>query len=81
MRITVLDSSALLTILLPEADAQAYMHQLADAEDARLSAINYTETSMVYASRAESGAAYARVDRLIAEMGIKIEEVLPILRS
>ena len=49
----IVDSSALLAIILGEPDAAAYGHALADARRCRMSAANWLEAAMVVDGRAD----------------------------
>jgi ribonuclease VapC len=70
----IVDSSALVAILLNKPEAQVLRAVLARAIRVGLSAATYLESSIVMARR-HGHAGVARVDRLIAEFGMAVESV------
>lgn len=70
----ILDTSALLAILLNEADAAAYANAIVDAADRRISAATWVETAQVITTRrGERGVEVFRA--LVEKMQAKIEPV------
>ncbi|HXX12347.1 MAG TPA: type II toxin-antitoxin system VapC family toxin [Burkholderiales bacterium] len=70
----ILDTSALLAILLNEADAAAYATAIAEAADRRISAATWVETAQVITTRrGERGVDAFRA--LVKKMQAKIEPV------
>lgn len=67
----IVDSSALIAILLNEADAPAFAAALRESSDAIMAAPTLVETTIVAESRLRAGGA-ARLDELIAEAEIAI---------
>jgi ribonuclease VapC len=50
----VIDTCALLAILLAEADAEVYAHAIEEAEDCRMSAAKYLEAALVIDSKGDA---------------------------
>jgi len=70
----VIDSSALIAILIGEHDAALFAQTIANAESRRISAATLLETAIVIESRhGESGS--AKLDELMREADIQIEPV------
>ncbi len=70
----IVDTSALVTILRDEPDAEAYARALATADTPRISAANYLETAIVI-DASKDPIASRHVDDLVAAAGLKIEAV------
>jgi len=70
--VIVLDSSALVAILRREAEADAFLHVIADVERCFLSSVSLLETSMVLAGRGGGHAAWTELDALITTAGIQV---------
>lgn len=70
----IVDSSALVAVLLQEPDAVVFSDALALVGPKRLSAASYVETSIVIDRRGDPVAS-RQVDNLIRRTGIKIEAV------
>ena len=66
----VVDTSAIIAMLLGEAEAAQYANLLADAADVRMSAVTDYETRVVL--RPRGPAMIVRYDALLAEIGISI---------
>ena len=67
----VIDSSALIALLLGEPETAAFVAAIAAASRRLLGAPSYLETAIVMVSRS-GPAAKERLDRLLAELGIEI---------
>lgn len=72
----IVDSSALVAILLQEPDAVVFSDALAVVGPKSLSAASYVETSIVVDRRGDPVAS-RQVDNLIRRSGIRIEPVTP----
>jgi ribonuclease VapC len=70
----IIDSSAIVAIMLSEPDAARYLAALAAAKDARMSAATYVETGIV-ADCSRNAADGRRLDALLREAGVTIEPV------
>ena len=72
----ILDTSALLAVLLDEADADHYEHTIALAPVSRMSVANYLEAIMVIEGRlGEAGG--RELDNYLEEAGIELASVTP----
>ena len=70
----IVDTSAVVSVLLGEPEARRYEQLMTDASPCRMSVANYLEAAMVVESRA--GDAFGReLDRLIEETPIQLEPV------
>ena len=70
----VVDSSALLAVLLGEPKGQAMAKALGQADDKRMSAVNFVEASVVIETR-KGAAGLIELDRLIELSAIEIAAV------
>lgn len=70
----IIDSSALVAIMLAEPDATRYLGALAAAKEARMSAATYVETGIV-ADSSRNTADGRRLDALLREARITVEPV------
>ena len=70
----VIDTSAVLAILLGERDAAAFARAIEQAEDRRMSAANYLEAAMVIDNRGDP-VARREFDRFFERSGIAIDPV------
>jgi ribonuclease VapC len=68
--VIVVDTSAVIAMLLAEAEAAQYANMLTDASDVRMSAVTDYETRVVL--RPRGSAMIFRYDALLAEIGISI---------
>lgn len=73
----IVDSSAIMAILLQEQEAAAVVRAISIAEQCSLSAAGYVEIGIVYDSRNGSGSE-AEYDDVLAELGVSIEPVTEI---
>ncbi len=71
---TVVDSSAVITILRQETDSETYLDALDAAESLRMSAASYLEAAIVVDS-ARDPVASRRFDQFIAAADIRVEPV------
>jgi ribonuclease VapC len=69
----IVDTSALVAILLQEDDARTYADAIAGAGTAALSAASYVELAIVSLSRGEKGR--AELEAMLADAGIEIVPV------
>ena len=67
----VIDTSALIAILLAEPEAEAFRHRIA-GETVCLSAVSLQEASMVLAGRLRDATAWQELDDLIRDVPIEI---------
>jgi ribonuclease VapC len=70
----IVDSSALLAVILNEADEPRYAAALIDAPELRMSTANWVETAIVVDSHRDTGARI-RFDDLIDALRLEIEPV------
>ncbi len=70
----IIDTSALIAILLAEPDALAYARAIADAADRRINAVNFVESAVVI-DAGRNLIATRRFDDFIKEANISIEPV------
>jgi ribonuclease VapC len=70
----IIDTSALVAILLAEPEAEACAQAIADAANRRLSAVSFVETAVVIDNRGDPVAS-RRFDDLLREAAITIEPV------
>ena len=71
----ILDTSALLAVLLREPEAEAFAARMAGAEEGvRMSAASYLEASMII-DRSADAIRRAMLDQFLEEFGIEIEPV------
>ena len=70
----IIDTSAVLAILLSERDAAAFARAIEDASDRRMSAANYLEAALVIDNRGDA-VAQREFDRFFQRSGIIIEPV------
>jgi len=70
----VIDTSAVLAILLGERDAPAFARAIEQAEDRRISAANYLEAALVINNRGDA-LARRQFDRFFERSGITIEAI------
>ena len=71
----ILDTSALLAVLLDETDADHYEHAIALAPTCRMSVANYLEAIMVIEGRLEAGG--RELDNYLEEAGVELVSVTP----
>ncbi|WP_190303321.1 type II toxin-antitoxin system VapC family toxin [Methylomonas rhizoryzae] len=67
----VVDSSALIAVLLMEADADQLLNQLVDAEELYLSAVSLLETAIVIEHK-KGLAGAEKLDELLAELAVNV---------
>lgn len=72
----VIDTSALLAILLNESDAPAFAGSIEAAEDCCISAATYLEAAIVIDNRGDAVAS-REFDRFIRRAGIRVEPATP----
>lgn len=70
----IIDTSAVLAILLDERDAAAFAKAIEDAGDRRMSAASYLEAALVVDNRGDA-VALREFDRFFQRSGIEIEPV------
>lgn len=70
----IVDTSAVLAILLGEPEADAFALKIARAEHPRLSAVSYLEAA-IRVDRLNNPVASAALDELLARLGLAIEPV------
>ena len=70
----IVDSSAVIAILLGESDAHEFADALADTDECSMSAANWFESAMVMDSR-KSATAGRDLNALVAETGIEIVDL------
>jgi ribonuclease VapC len=70
----ILDTSALLAILLCEPEAEVFASSIESAAEVRISAANYVEAA-IYVDRNGDAARRAMLDTFLAEFSIRIEPV------
>ena len=70
----IIDTSAVLAILLDERDAAAFAKAIEDAGDRRMSAASYLEAALVVDNRGDA-VALREFDRFFQRSGINIEPV------
>jgi len=70
----VIDTSAVLAVLLAEEDAQHFARQIEEAVACRMSAVNYLEAALVIDNRGDAVAS-REFDRFFRRSGIVIEPV------
>jgi ribonuclease VapC len=70
----IIDSSAALSILFDESDAEMYARAISEAESCRMSAVNFVEAGVVIDSQTDA-AGSRQFDALIRRAGILIEPV------
>lgn len=70
----VVDTSAVLAILLAESDAEKYARAIDDSPECRMSAASYLEAALVIDSRGDAVAS-RELDRFFRRAGIRIEPV------
>ena len=68
----VVDSSALITTLRREPEADRFLRVIAAADHCLLSTVSLLETSMVLAGRTGDSTAWAGLDALIAHAGMEV---------
>ena len=68
----VVDSSALVAILLREPEADSFLQVVATADGCLLSSVSLLETSMVLAGRTGHAASWAELDALIARAAMQV---------
>jgi ribonuclease VapC len=73
----IIDSSALMAIILREPDGRTYLHAIVTASSCRMSVSNWLEATMMVDSRGQTAAA-DRLDRFIRQTKI---EVVPVSLS
>jgi len=71
----IVDTSALMAILLDEGDAQQYAAALAKAGPCRLSAATFVEAAVVIEVHSKGGGGGRQLDALLRRAGISIEPV------
>ena len=71
----IVDTSALMAILLDEGDAQQYAAALAKAGPCRLSAATFVEAAVVSEVHSKGGGGGRQLDALLRRAGISIEPV------
>ena len=72
----IVDSSALLAIILGEPEAGRFAQAIADADDPRISAPNWVEVALVTDGRADA-VLRDRFEAYVAQMGLTIAPFLP----
>jgi ribonuclease VapC len=70
----IIDTSAVLAILLDEKDAAVFAKAIEDADDRRMSAASYLEAALVVDNRGDA-VAVREFDRFFQRSGINIEPV------
>jgi ribonuclease VapC len=70
----IIDTSAVLAILLDEKDAAVFAKAIEDADDRRMSAASYLEAALVVDTRGDA-VAVREFDRFFQRSGINIEPV------
>jgi ribonuclease VapC len=70
----VVDTSAVLSVLLKEPDAPLFLRKLYGAQSRHISSVSYMESSMVLMSRLGDSAA-GTLDRMLQRAGIEIAPV------
>ncbi len=68
----VIDTSALLSILLPEPDAFRFVELLSEAEERVISTVSYVEAVMILA-RADHHLAFQRLSKFLRDSLVRIE--------
>lgn len=70
----IVDTSALVAIILKETDYRPFLDKIMDAQASRLSAVSYMETSMVLLTR-RGDTAIEELDQLLPETNIHVVPV------
>lgn len=70
----IVDTSALVAIILKETDYRPFLDKIMDAQASRLSAVSYLETSMVLLTR-RGDTAIEELDQLLPETNIHVVPV------
>ncbi|HUI60251.1 MAG TPA: type II toxin-antitoxin system VapC family toxin [Steroidobacteraceae bacterium] len=70
----IVDSSALLAVLLGEQDARRFVEVMADAAPLRISVANWFEAAMAIDRRGDARAR-SRFDQIVGELGLVVEPV------
>lgn len=70
----IVDTSALVAIILKETDYRHFLDKIMDAQASRLSAVSYMETSMVLLTR-RGDTAIEELDQLLPETNIHVVPV------
>jgi len=68
----VLDTSAIVAVLLDEPEGSVFSQILADETDVAISAVTFHEASVVIAGKKRSPAAAQLVDRLVRDLSIEV---------
>jgi len=71
----IVDSSALLAIILDEPDAERFALAIADAEEARIGAPNWVEVAIVTSARADS-TLLDRMEGFVSDLRLRIAPFL-----
>lgn len=71
----IVDSSALLAILLSEPEAEAFANTVLAADAPRISAANYLETAIVADARSPAGQTAEGFDEVVRSLGLAVVDV------
>ena len=70
----IVDTSALVAVILKESDYRRFLEKMVDAQSIRLSAVNYMEASMVLLTR-RGDEAIEELNQLLVETNIQVVPV------